>query len=86
MRELFAVDLPQHREDWQEYIENEVDDDDYGGYYDVAPAWYWTLPCRPIVMAIEGVIYYVCDSVWYTHAYIDDNLVYTVVPNPTGHE
>ena len=57
-----------------------------GDYYeDEGPLVYWTLPCQPNVIALGGVIYYVCDSTWYIRAYSDGEVVYTVVPNPTGH-
>jgi hypothetical protein len=46
---------------------------------------YWTLPCRPNTIALNGVIYYVCNSIWYIRAYSEGDVVYTVVPNPTGH-
>jgi hypothetical protein len=74
----------EHREDWQDYAEDHYDDGYYGDYYDEEGA-YWTPPCEPVVMALGGVIYYVCDSTWYIRAYSDGEVVYTVVPNPTGH-
>jgi hypothetical protein len=46
---------------------------------------YWTLPCQPNAIALNGVIYYVCNSIWYIRAYSEGDVVYTVVPNPTGH-
>jgi hypothetical protein len=74
------------REDWQEYREDYYDDGSYAEYYEEQDALvYWTLPCRPNTIAMGGVIYYVCGSTWYTRAYSEGDLVYTVVPNPTGH-
>jgi hypothetical protein len=73
------------REDWQEFGEDDYDDGSYGGYYDEEVLVYWTLPCRPNVIAMGGVTYYVCGSAWYTRAYSEGDVVYTVVPNPTGH-
>jgi hypothetical protein len=72
--------------DWQEYIEDHYDDQDYyyGTYYDEGVV-YWELPCKPNVIAMGGVVYYTCGSTWYVRAYSDGEVVYTVVPNPTGH-
>jgi hypothetical protein len=72
------------REEWEDHIEDDRDDDDGGYYYDSGVV-YWSLPCRPNVIAMGGVVYYVCDSVWYTRAYSEGEVVYTEVPNPTGH-
>ena len=77
------------REDWQESIEDRYDDGYYyGGYYEdyEEPLIYWTLPCsQPTVMALGGVLYYVCGSTWYIRVYYDGEVAYTVVENPTGH-
>jgi hypothetical protein len=74
------------REDWQEYGEDYYDDGYYGGYYEEEDTLvYWTLPCRANGIAMGGVIYYVCGSTWYTRVYSEGDVVYTVVPNPTGH-
>jgi hypothetical protein len=91
LRQERREERQERREDWQEYDE----DDYYGGYYDDYDDYddyeegeagvYWTLPCEPNVIALEGVLYYVCDSTWYIRAYDDDGLAYTEVPNPTGH-
>ena len=82
----------EHREDWQEYGEDYYgggyyyDDGYYGDYAEGEEAVvYWTLPCTPNVIVMGGVTYYVCSSTWYTRAYSDGDVVYTVVPNPTGH-
>jgi len=87
----------ERREDWQEYAEDhyeEYDDGYDGGYYDAAQAvaagavaepLYYTLPCTPVVMAVGGAVYYVCGSDWYIRAYSDGEVVYTLVPSPTGH-
>jgi hypothetical protein len=76
------------REDWQEYAEDHYegyDDGYYGDYYgeEEAPV-YWTLSCQPNVIALGGIIYYVCDSTWYIRAYYDGDVVYTEVPPPPG--
>jgi len=81
-RDAVQEDRP---EDWQEYRDDYYDDGSYGGDYDEEALVYWTLPCRPNVVAMGGVIYYVCGSAWYTRAYSEGDVVYTVVPNPTGH-
>lgn len=80
----------ERREDWQEYAEDHYEEHDYGyygGYYDAAVAApsYWELPCRPVVMALGGTVYYVCGSDWYIRTYSFDDVVYTMVPPPTGH-
>ena len=36
------------------------------------------------IMALGGTIYYVCGSDWYIRAYSDGDVVYTMVPPPTG--
>lgn len=79
-------DAIERREDWRELAEDRYDDGDYGGYYDDGgAAVYWTLPCTPNTIALGGAIYYVCGSTWYIRAYSEGDLVYTIVPNPTGH-
>jgi hypothetical protein len=79
-------DATERREDWQEYAEDHYDDGYDGGYYEDGGATvYWTLPCTPNVIAMGGAIYYVCNSTWYMRAYSAGDVVYTVVPNPTGH-
>jgi hypothetical protein len=83
-REDWQEPREERREDWQDYAEDHYDDLHdryYGGYYGV----YWTLPCTPTVMALGGTLYYVCGSDWYTRAYSDGDVVYTMVPSPTGH-
>jgi hypothetical protein len=50
-----------------------------------AAPFYWTLPCAPVVMAMGGAVYYVCGADWYIRAYSDGDVVYTMVPPPTGH-
>jgi len=75
----------ERREDWQEYAEDHYDDhdDDYYGAAAAAP-FYWTLPCAPVVMAMGGAVYYVCGAEWYIRVYSDGDVVYTMVPRPTG--
>lgn len=83
-------DRTEGRDNWQDYAEDHDDDYYYyddGDYYGAAAAgldepYYWTLPCKPLVMAMGGTTYYVCDSVWYTRAYVDGDVAYTIVPNP----
>jgi hypothetical protein len=36
-------------------------------------------------MAMGGAVYYVCGAEWYIRAYSDGDVVYTMVPPPTGH-
>jgi hypothetical protein len=82
----------ERREDWQEYAEDhdEYYDDSYYGAPGaeavgaVVEPLYYTLPCTPVVMAMGGVVYYVCGSDWYIRAYSDGDVVYTLVPRPTG--
>ena len=83
----------ERREDWQEYAEDHDDYYDDGRYYGaagtvavgaVAEPFYDTLPCTPVVMAMGGVVYYVCGPDWYIRAYSDGDVVYTMVPPPTG--
>jgi len=84
----------ERREDWQEYAEDH-DDDYYGGSYDdyygdagavavgaaiVEPAYYWTLPCTPVVMAMGGTVYYACGADRYVRAYVDGDVVYILAP------
>lgn len=77
---------PERNEDWQEYAEDSDEEyDDYdGGSYDEGVV-YWTLPCKPNVIAMGGVTYYTCGSDWFIRAYDQGDVVYTPVPNPTGH-
>lgn len=78
-------DPAERLEDWRDYAEeNEEYDDYYADDYGDAGV-YWTLPCSPNAIAMGGVIYYVCDTTWYIRAYSNGEVVYTVVPNPTGH-
>ena len=80
-------DRQERGDDWQDYV------DDDGGYYyeEVYEEYYdegvvyWELPCQPNVIAMGGVVYYVCGSTWYMRAYSEGEVVYSVVPNPTGH-
>lgn len=79
-------DPAERRETLQDYVDDhydDADDNDYGAYED--PGVYWTLPCTPNSVALGGVIYYVCGSTWYVRAYSEGEIVYTIVPNPTGH-
>lgn len=83
----------ERREDLHEYAEDHYYDYDYGapfyyGDYFGAPggvadeAYYWTLPCRPTVMAMDGVTYYICGSAWFVRVYLEDGVAFTAVPNP----
>ncbi len=80
----------ERREDWHDYAEDHYEDHDdyyggyYGGYYGADYGLYSTLPCTPTVMAMGGTVYYVCGSDWYIRAYSDGEVVYTMVPPPTG--
>jgi hypothetical protein len=79
LRELFAADFPQKLKDvlGSAHV--------VGKETAVAEPFYYTLPCTPTVMALGGTVYYVCGSDWYIRAYSDGEVVYTMVPSPTGH-
>lgn len=78
-------DVGERRENWQEFVDDHYDDYDGGEYYYDTGVVYWELPCRPNVIAMGGVTYYTCATTWYIRAYSDGEVVYTEVPNPTGH-
>jgi hypothetical protein len=79
----------EHQEDWPEYAADHDEryyESDHGAAGAVAvgaaAAVYYTLPCAPVVMAMGGGVYYVCGADWYTRAYSDGEVVYTLVPRP----
>ena len=70
---------------YEDYDDSSGDDyyyDDGGAAFD--GEIYDRLPCSPVVMSRGGTVYYVCQPTWFIRAYVDGELVYVTVPNPTG--
>lgn len=87
-------DWDERRENWEEFVEDRDDGYYYGGYFydddygdgasELEEGYYWSLPCRPTVMAMRGTTYYVCGADWYERVYLDGEVVFALVPNPNG--
>ncbi len=45
---------------------------------------YYELPCLPVVKPTGGTVYYVCQYTYYVRVYVDGEVAYVAVPNPSG--